>query len=176
MELFTFCLILSLVMMLYVSINTLRLICSVKGKNVIAAFLGFFEAFIWFLAVRQALTTFNDSFWSIALIAVTYSGGLAIGIACGGWLSAKIISGTVTFQVITDKVADTDMLSQIRQMGFAVSLLNVRGYEEDKEKHMLFIQINKKNMKLLESLIKKFDPKAFIVVNETKYIQNGFIK
>ena len=41
---------------------------------------------------------------------------------------------------------------------------------------MLIIQINNKTLEELKKTINKNDPKAFIVINETKYIQNGFIK
>ena len=42
--------------------------------------------------------------------------------------------------------------------------------------YMLFIEIDKKNLSHVTSIIKKLDKKAFIVVNETKLVQNGFIK
>ena len=41
---------------------------------------------------------------------------------------------------------------------------------------MLFIEIRHKNLDHLKEFIRKNDDKAFIVVNETKYVQNGFIK
>lgn len=41
---------------------------------------------------------------------------------------------------------------------------------------MLYFQINNKNLKKLISLIKKYDDMAFIIVNDTKAVQNGFIK
>ena len=41
---------------------------------------------------------------------------------------------------------------------------------------MLFIEINNKSFSHIRKIIKEIDPKAFIVVNETKYVQNGYIK
>ena len=41
---------------------------------------------------------------------------------------------------------------------------------------MLFVEINNKRFNHLKKIVKKEDPKAFIVVNETKYVQNGYIK
>ena len=41
---------------------------------------------------------------------------------------------------------------------------------------MLYIEIKNKSFMKLQDFIKKNDEKAFIVVNETKYVQNGFIK
>ena len=41
---------------------------------------------------------------------------------------------------------------------------------------MLFINIDKKEEKHLRNLIKSNDKSAFIVVNETKYVENGYFK
>ena len=41
---------------------------------------------------------------------------------------------------------------------------------------MLIMQINKKDYNKLEKLIKKLDNKAFIVVNETKMVLNGYFE
>ena len=41
---------------------------------------------------------------------------------------------------------------------------------------MLFVEINNKSFNKLKHKVKEIDPKAFIVVNETKYVQNGYIK
>ena len=39
---------------------------------------------------------------------------------------------------------------------------------------MLFIEIDSSKYKELTKLIKKLDKNAFIVVNETKYVHNGY--
>ena len=41
---------------------------------------------------------------------------------------------------------------------------------------MLFVEINNKRFNHIKKIVKEYDPKAFIVVNETKYVQNGYIK
>ena len=41
---------------------------------------------------------------------------------------------------------------------------------------MLYISITNKSYDDLEKLIKSLDEKAFIVVNEIKNIENGFLK
>ena len=41
---------------------------------------------------------------------------------------------------------------------------------------MLYIGINNNKLKELTGLIKEYDKSAFIVVNETKLVQNGLIK
>ena len=41
---------------------------------------------------------------------------------------------------------------------------------------MLFLEIDSDHLALLEELVKQSDEKAFIVVNETKYVQNGYFR
>jgi len=172
MDLFLLCLKIFSVRIMDVSLGTIRTIFTVKGKRGIASAIGFIEVFIWFIIVREALNTDNTSIF----VAVSYALGFAAGTYIGGLLSEKFIKGTLTVQVITSRVKDTDIVSTIRKEGYAVSIINIKGHDENQEKHMLFIEIDKTRLEHLRSLIKRLDDKAFIVINETKYVQNGFIK
>ncbi len=159
-----------LVRILDVSLGTFRTLITVKGKKLYASIIGFFEILIWFLIVREALNTDIDSIW----IAISYASGFAIGTYMGSILSSKFISGTLSFQVITAK---SSLLTQvIRENGFAVTSIKVEGKNKEEQKYMLFIEINNKKIDILQSLIKKYDSKAFIVVNDTKFIQNGYME
>ncbi len=157
------------VRILDVSLGTLRTLITVKGQKLYASVLGFFEILIWFLIVREALNTTADSLW----IAIAYAGGFAVGTYIGSLLSNKLITGTLSYQIITSK-ADI-LVESIREAGFAVTTTKVEGRNKESEKHMLFIEVTNKKVDTIEQLIKKIDPKAFIVVNETKFIQNGYM-
>ena len=41
---------------------------------------------------------------------------------------------------------------------------------------MLFIEVNNSSVKSLKQLINKHDKKAFIVVSDSKFVTNGYIK
>ena len=151
-----------------VSLGTVRTIFTVKGKYLIASMIGFVEICIWFTIVREALNTDETSLW----IMFSYAAGYATGTYIGGILSNKIIKTNFSVQVITGNIALAELL---RSEGYAVSLIDIKGQEE-KDKYMLFIEIRHKNLDHLKEFIRKNDDKAFIVVNETKYVQNGFIK
>jgi len=170
MNLFMLCLKIFFVRILDVSLGTFRTIITVKGKSIYASIIGFFEVLIWFLVVREALNTDETSIF----VAVSYALGFATGTFIGGMLSKKFISGTLSVQIITNK-AYPDMVELLRNEGYAVTVMNVEGKDKDIEKYMLFIEINKKNLNHLQKLIKSVDNNAFMVVNETKLVQNGFI-
>lgn len=168
MTLFLLCIKIFFARILDVSLGTLRTIITVKGKNLLAACIGFFEICIWFTIVREALNTDETSLF----VMLSYAGGYATGTYIGGFISKKVIKGTVSVQVITAKA---NLVNIIRENGYAASLMNIKGQEEV-DKYMLYIEVNNKSYNKLMNLIEKHDEKAFIVVNETKFVQNGFIK
>lgn len=154
-----------------VSLGTFRTILTVKGKRTCASIIGFIEVLIWFLIVREALNTSESGL----IVGIAYASGFSVGTYIGGLLSDKFISGTLSVQIILSN-NDKRIIDKIREEGFAVSVTNVFGQEYDKQKYMLFMEINKKSYEQLKKLINELDPKAFLVVNETKIVQNGFIK
>ena len=87
-------------------------------------------------------------------------------------LSQKFIQSNLGVQVITPNY---NIIEILRNNGFAVSVLDIKG-KKDEKKYMLYISITNKNYDELERIIKSYDEKAFIVVNEIKNIENGFIK
>lgn len=148
-----------------VSLGTIRTIMSVKNKNFIASLIGFFEVTVWFLIVREALNTNDKSFF----IAFSYALGFSVGTFIGGVISNKYITGYITVNVITN--TKDELLSTLKSNGYGVSIVDL-----DNGMYLFIIQINNNSFNKLKSTILKFDKKAFIVVNDTKYVQNGFIK
>ncbi|MFA5604216.1 MAG: DUF5698 domain-containing protein [Bacilli bacterium] len=158
------------VRILDVSMGTVRMILLVKGRKVIASLVGFVEIAIWFAVVKEAINTDVTSIWII----IAYSGGFAIGTLIGSILSEKFIKGSLNVQIITtknDKVADA-----LRENGYAVSVLDIKGKDDTKPKYMLIMEVDKNHFNHLRTLIKDLDSKAFIVVNETKFVQNGYFR
>lgn len=169
MEIFVLCITIFCVRICDVSLDTLRMLFIIKGKKLIAATVGFVEVLIWFLIVREALNTDITSLW----VAISYAGGFATGTVFGGILSDKFISGNLTVQVILSDRND-EIVTFIRKAGYAVSVIDVRGQDEERPKYMLLMEINKKRINQLKTLIKSLDEKAFIIINETKLVQNGY--
>lgn len=162
------CLKIFFVRIIDVSLGTVRTIISVKGKNLIASLIGFVEITVWFLVVKEALNTDENSLW----IVFSYASGFATGTYIGGLISKKFIQSNLGVQVITTNL---NLIDTLRDNGYAVSVLDIKGKKNDK-KYMLYISITNKNYNELEKIIKSLDNKAFIVVNEIKNIENGFIK
>ena len=168
MALFILCIKIFFARILDVSLGTFRTIITVKGKNLYAALIGFIEICIWFTIVREALNTDENSIF----IMLSYAGGYATGTYIGGRISKLVIRGTLSLQIITSK---PDLATIIRKNGYAVTVMDIHGQDES-EKYMLYIEVKNRSFNELKKLIQKNDNKAFLVVNETKFVQNGFIK
>ncbi len=152
-----------------VSLGTFVTILTIKDKKIIATILGFIDVIIWFVIVKEALSTNIKSIW----LAISYAGGYAIGTFVGTYLSNILINGKISIQVILN--AKENQVNQIRDNGFAVSQIECTGKDNSK-KEMLFIEADKKHLKSLKRIINEIDNKAFMVINETKYVENGFFK
>lgn len=171
MEVLILCITIFLVRIIDVSLDTIRVIYVIKGEKVISALVGFFEVLVWFLIVREALNTELTSIW----IAVSYAGGFATGTLVGGFLSEKFVGGKLSVQAILSTRND-EIVCDIRKAGYAATVMDVRGQNEDQPKYMLLMEIDKRRVENLKKLIKSLDEKAFIVVNETKTVYNGYFK
>lgn len=153
------------------SIDTIRMVLTVKEKTGLAALSGFFEAFIWFIVVRQALTS---SMTGLPL-ALAYGGGFAAGTYIGGKIARRVIRTNVVMQVVTSGHNNT-LVRAIQQAGFAVTVVNANATEFGGEKYLLFSEITGSQIAEYKQLIHELDPHAFIMVQETKYVYNGFMR
>lgn len=169
MSILFLCLKIFIVRIVDVTLGTLRTIITVKDKIFLASLIGFFEVLVWFLIAKEALDTASNSI----LVGIFYALGFACGTYIGGKLSQRFIKGNLTVQVITTK-ATPKWLKTLRKNGFAVSVMDINQKDNEPDKYMFFIEINKNAFNKLYKLIKQFDKSAFIVVNESKTVINGY--
>ena len=170
MNILQMCIIIFFARVIDVSLATFVTVLTVKGKRVLATIIGFIDVLIWFLVVKEALNTDIKSIW----IAFSYAGGYALGTFIGTTLSNKLIDGKISAQVIINSDSINEV-EKIRKAGFAVSQINCTG-KDNAKKLMLFIELDKKHLDDLKDIINKIDKDAFMVINETKYVLNGFFK
>lgn len=147
-----------------VSISTVRTVYVLKGKTLIVALLAFFEITIWFLVAREALNVEVMTIW----IVLSYSGGYTTGTILGTYITKKFVNGTLGLTIISSKITQKQ-INSIKKSNFGVSSINM-----NENQTMLILQINKKRLEECLSLIYKIDKYAFITINETKQVYNGY--
>lgn len=148
-----------------VTLGTIKTIFMVKEEKIVASIISFIEILIWFLIAKEALNTNNNTI----LIAISYSLGYATGTYIGILISSILIKGNYTVHIISSKIKKKD-LNLLKNEGFGLTNIKISG-----NKQYLIIEINKKDLIRLKGIINRLDNKAFMIINETKSIQNGFI-
>ena len=167
MSLFFMCIKIFVARLIDVSLGTFRTINTVKGKNFIAALIGLIEISVWFLVVKEALNTTNNSYF----IVLSYALGFSVGTYIGGKISSLFIKSNLEVQVILTNKND-ELINKLRKNGYGLTIIEAKG--NNNNKYMLYIQIKDNSFNNLKNIIKTNDPKALIAVNETKYIENGY--
>lgn len=150
-----------------VSLATIRTLMVVQGRRLQAALIGFFEVSIYVTALSKVVSSLDNP-----LNLLSY----ALGFACGNYLGItienKIALGNLAVQIIL-KISDKDQLIQeLRDKGFGVTVIEGQGLEGTKE--ILNVAINRKDLETLKKKVYEHDKNAFITVNNINPISGGF--
>jgi uncharacterized protein YebE (UPF0316 family) len=170
MDLIVLCLAIFFSRILDVSLGTIRTIFTVRGNRKAAAGIGFVEVMIWFLVVREALNTDEESIF----IAIAFAGGYASGTFIGGLVAKQLFPSNQLVQVITSS-RNNELLKAISDAGFSMTVADVYGRDHLAEKYLLFIYIDGKYFEKLKNIITEKDSMAFISISEGKASYNGQI-
>lgn len=152
-----------------VSLGTLVTIYVVKNKRKLATMIGFIDVLVWFIVVKEALSTNMNSIW----IALSYSLGYAAGTYLGTLLSQIFSKGTVSVQVIT-KNQNQVVTDEIKKFNYSASIVKCTGIHREDTRYMIYAQIENKKIKTFKDLILNADKNAFITVTESKESLNGY--
>ncbi len=169
MNIYLLCVIIFFVRIVDTSLSTIRTIFTIKNKIVVSTIMAFFEIFVWFLIVREAITTTNNSIY----IAISYSLGFASGIFLGILITDKFITTVLSVNIVINK-NNKEIIKNLTDNGFALSLSKIKG-RDLKYKDMLLVVTTNKRLEKLKNIVISLDESAFIVVAESRYIYNGYI-
>ena len=103
-------------------------------------------------------------------IPISYALGYATGTYIGTFISSKYIKGHLTVNVISNKITK-DTIKEFKEKNFGIT-----SSKTEDNKHLLIIEIEKSRLNELKETISKIDDSSFIIVNDTRIVQNGYIK
>lgn len=152
-----------------VTLGSLRTVLVVRERNFAAALAGFCETFVWYIVVRDALNFEGP----VLPIALSYALGYATGTFVGGSLAKRLIGGHVTVHIVTGG-RDESFPAALRKAGFGITVLNVEGSEYGEAKYLILADLDKGKLTEFQNLVKAMDPKAFLLVQETKQTLGGY--
>ncbi len=141
-----------------VSINTIRIIYVLGGRRLTATLLGFFESFIWLMAIRQIFEHLDN--W---VCYIAYPGGFATGILVGMIIEEKIAYGKVIVRIITRKDV-ISLIAFLEQSNFRYTRVDTIGSEGPE--NLVFTVLPRENLELLLAKMKEIVPTAFYTVEK----------
>jgi len=150
----------------YVSLSTMRMILTLKGRRYMAAFVSMFEVVMYVLGLALVLDNLNEIQNIIA-----YALGFGLGVIIGTKIEEKLALGYITVNVISSD-PNIDFTRQLREKGYGVTSWFAYGMEGDRLA-MQILTPRKYELRLYET-IKSIDEKAFIIAYEPKQIHGGF--
>lgn len=141
-----------------VSINTIRIIYVLGGRRWTATMLGFFESFIWLMAIRQIFEHLDN--W---ICYVAYPGGFASGIFIGMIIEERIAYGKVIVRIITRKEVK-DLIKFLNSQKFRYTHVNAEG--PDGHENLVFTVLERDSLEELLYKLKDILPSAFYTVEK----------
>jgi uncharacterized protein YebE (UPF0316 family) len=141
-----------------VSINTIRIIYVLGGRRWTATLLGFFESFIWLMAIRQIFEHLDN--W---ICYVAYPAGFASGIFVGMIIEERIAYGKVIVRIITRKEI-SELIAHLNLERYRYTHVNAEG--PDGHENLVFTVLERENLEGLLFKLKAILPTAFYTVEK----------
>lgn len=122
--------------------------------------LGFFEAFIWLMAIRQIFAHLDN--W---MCYIAYPAGFAGGILMGMIIEERIAYGKVVVRIITRKDA-TEFLSFLKLEKIRYTCLEAFGPDGDES--IIFCVLERERLEKFLGELKRTVPSAFYTIEGVK--------
>jgi uncharacterized protein YebE (UPF0316 family) len=151
-----------------VSIGTVRVMYTVRGRRVIAATLGLFESGIFIFAVSKVIAAGQQDYIKMIGYALGFSAGTLLGVT----VEKMIASGQVMVRVIS-LVASEAIVAMLRSQGYGVT--SVRGEGRSGEVQIHFVVSSRRHAGRLVGTVSSIDPDAFITIESVGHAVGGFM-
>lgn len=156
---------------LEVTVATVRNVLINRGERKIGSIIAFFEILLWLMITGTVLSGFQEDFLRVIVFAFAF----AIGNYMGSWLESKIAIGYCSIQIIVKSGHQSELLVQeLRDHNYAATV--IRGSGKDGERDMLILHMLRKKMPKALNLVKDHLDTAFVIVNDARPINGGYLK
>ncbi len=149
------------------SIGILRIIFATKGMSYLALFAGFFESFIWLIAVSQIINHLDNIFTYLA-----FAGGFSFGNFLGIFIEKKLLIGNVMIRVVFQKDSEKS-INLLKENGFRLTVVDAQGMENPVK--MLFSTMPRKQIKSFIDMLNINNPNAFYTIEDVRVVREGFL-
>ena len=148
-----------------VSLDTMRVLFAIRGKREIAGVLGFFMALTWIFAAGNAMKHLDS-----LLHVLGYAAGYATGTMVGITIERFVAYGLASVRIIS-RFGGVEIAEALRERGYGVTEQGAFGREGNVE--IVSSVVQRAHMAEVLAIVDRFDPKAFVTVEEPKILRGG---
>lgn len=156
---------------LYLTINTLRLLFQAKGLIWVAPICGALEIVLYTLGLHYVLNSLSNPWYLLA-----YAVGFGVGIALGMLIDRLLAIGYKIVQIIvppSESTADQENLVELlRHQGFGVTEFNGAG--RDGQRLILEVLVPRRQENTVYETVLAFNARAFMISLDPTYFHGGF--
>lgn len=156
-----------LINLIYITLNTLHVIFTMRGYRKVAPFIAVIEVTIYTVGLSMVMQYLSNPIYLL-----TYALGFGVGIYTGMMIEDRLALGYSVIHIITDDL-DHSLAESLRNLGYGVTI--ERGYGRDGERLVLTVISPRSTESQLYKAINELSPTAFYYSSEAKYIQGGFL-
>jgi uncharacterized protein YebE (UPF0316 family) len=150
------------------AISTVRTVAIAKQQKLFASMLAFVEALVFAVAIANVISDLDNP-----LNLIAYCLGASAGGYLGMTLEPRLIQSYVVVSIIAHDKAKV-LAEALREKGHGVTELT--GVGRDGTVQMLRSMISSRDLKEIKLLVQQIDPQAFITVEDTRSIEQGWLK
>jgi uncharacterized protein YebE (UPF0316 family) len=148
-----------------VTLATLRNVFIARNIRKIVPILGFFEVLIWLIAVSQTIKNLNN----IACY-IGFAGGYSMGIYVGLAIEQKLALGKQVVRIITNQDPG-ELTKAMYDARMGVTLIDGKGAKGPVK--VIFSTVKRKDVEVLDHLIRTHTPNAFYTVEDIRNANQG---
>ena len=148
-----------------VTLGTLRIVFISQGRRRLAPVVGFFEIFIWLLAMGQIFSNLTNFLYYFA-----YASGFAIGNYVGLLVENKISLGLLSLRLILSGDPEK-LVIKLKEQGYGITSVTAEGSRGNVK--ILIMIIKRKNKEKVLEIIRNLVPDAFISIEQVQAVKGG---
>lgn len=148
-----------------VTLGTLRIIFTSRGKKHLAPLLGFVEVFIWVTVIAQITKGAQNITAYLA-----YAGGFAAGNYIGMYIENKLAIGMLVIRAIIPEHIH-DLAKNLTDKGYGYTSVSAQGSQGPVK--LIYTIVMRKNLPEVTKIIEDAYPQAFFTVEELRSAEHG---
>jgi len=148
-----------------VSMGTVRMLMSMRGRRLLAGLIGFFEVSIFLVAISQVVTNIGN-WWNV----LAYAGGFAMGTIVGVTIENKLAIGLAEVSIIS-MGKGMEIAEALRDEGYGATEFLGAGHANIVD--MVKAVVRRKEVPSVVAMTSTIDDSAFITVQDMQSAYRG---